>query len=125
MKINGTEYEMVMTDRTPEEIGNKFKRILEDKGKPEDITELLSHYPSLPGFVGPYLLAIYFKCFDRSRKAADLMDEAISKLQSDSVSSSSKDIVDQATYHIISEPFLKQLWPQAGEIYANVERFDD
>ena len=125
MRINGTEYKVVMTNKTPEEIGNKFKRILEDKGKPEDITEMLSHYPSLPGFVSPYLLAIYFKCFDRPQNAADLMDEAISKLQSDSVSSSSKDIVDQATYHILFEPFVKQLWPQAGEIYANVERFED
>ena len=125
MIINGSEYKVVMTNKTPEEIGNKFKRILEDKGKPEDITEMLSHYPSLPGFVSPYLLAIYFKCFDRPQNAADLMDAAISKLQSDSVSSSSKDIVDQATYHILFEPFVKQLWPQAGEIYANVERFED
>lgn len=125
MNINGIEYKVVLTNRTPEEISNKFKLIMADEGSPEDITELLSQYPDLPGFVSPYLLAIYYKCFNEKEKAACLMDEAILKLQSDSISYTSKDLIDKATYQTIYEPFVKQLWPQAGEIYANVDRFED
>lgn len=125
MNINGIEYKVVLTNRTPEEISNKFKLIMADEGSPEEITELLSQYPDLPGFVNPYLLAIYYKCFNEKEKAACLMDEAILKLQSDSISYTSKDLIDKATYQTIYEPFVKQLWPQAGEIYANVDRFED
>ena len=125
MIINGTEYKAVMTERTPEEISGKFKKILEEKGNPEDIDAMLAQYPSVPKFVSPYLHAIYFKNLDEPHRAAGFMDEAISELQSDPICRSSKDFVDKATYHIIYEPFVKQLWSQAGEIYANVDRFDD
>ena len=125
MIINGTEYKVVMTERTPEEINSKFKRILEEKGNPEDIDDMLAQYPSIPKFVSPYLHAIYFKNLDEPHRAAGFMDEAITELQSDPICRLSKDFVDKATYHIIYEPFVKQLWSQAGEIYANVDRFDD
>ena len=125
MILNGIEYKVALTDKTPEEIENKFKKILEDNGKPEEVEDLLSQYPSLPGFVGPYLFAIYYKCISDFKKAACLVDEAISKLKADSVNSSSKNISDGSIYHFIYEPLEKQLWPQAAEIYANVDRFND
>lgn len=125
MIINGIEYKVTLTDKTPEEIGDKFKKILENNGKPEEIEDLLSQYPSLPDFVCPYLFAIYYKSLSDFKKAARLVDEAITKLKSDSVNSSSKDISDGSIYRFIYEPFEKQLWPQAAEIYANVDRFND
>lgn len=104
MKINGTEYNVVMTNKTPEEISVKFDQILNDNGKREEVDELLSQYPALPQFVHPYLLAIYFKHNHIFKEAADLMDEAISKLQSDSISHSSKNFFDKATYYTNMSP---------------------
>ena len=90
-----------MTERTPEEITGKFKRILEEKGNLEDIDAMLAQYPSIPKFVSPYLHAIYFKNLDEPHRAAGFMDEAITELQSDPICRSSKDFIDKTTYYII------------------------
>lgn len=125
MVINGKHFDVALTDRTPFEINQRFKEIVESGKGMDSIDQLLSEYPRVPDFVPPYLKSIFCKSIKQLGKAADYMDEAIAKLIKDDISAQTREIVGAATYMFIYQPFEKQLWGQAGEIYSQVDRFDD
>ena len=125
MVINGKQFDVALTDRTPFEINQRFKEIVDSAKGMDSIDRLLSEYPHVPDFVAPYLKSIYCKSIKQSGKAADYMDEAIAQLIKDGISAQTGEIVGAATYMFIYRPFEKELWGQAGEIYSQVDRFDD
>ena len=125
MEINGIQYNTVLTDKTPTEISQRFGTIVEGKNGFQAIEQLLSEYPHVPSFVLPYLKAIYCKSMDDADGAAEYMDEAIEQLREVDFSSIKGEVFGEATYMFIYGPFEKELWGQAGEIYSNVDRYED
>lgn len=115
----------MLTNKTPEEIAERFKEIVENKKGIASVEQLLDEYPLVPLYVKPYLQSIYFKDNEDFTMAAAYMDDAISLLKAESVSSRTGKLNDAAVYMFVYNPFEKELWGQAGEIFANVNRYDD
>lgn len=114
----------MLTQNTSIEIRDKFNLIVLEHKDISAIDDLLANYMDVPDFVLPYLQAIYYKALGYIDKAVKYIDTAINKLQEENSYSAPQDII-QEFEHSVYEPFEKQLWGQAGEIYANIDKYTD
>lgn len=114
----------MLTQNTSIEIRDKFNLIVLEHKDISAIDDLLANYMDVPDFVLPYLQAIYYKALGYIDKAVKYIDTAINKLQEENSYSAPQDII-QEFEHSVYEPFEKQLWGQASEIYANIDKYTD
>lgn len=94
-------------------IKTQFDRILEEHSDISAVEELLNRYQCLPDFVLPFFKAVYYKHFNEWNKSVCEIDRAVQL--ADDIS-----IIDG-----LCDRFYRKLWPQAGEIYANADRYAD
>ncbi len=95
---------MMCTKSTTIQIDEEFKLLVKNEAGLDAIDDMLSKYPSIPDYLAPYLKAVYCKDMDDKSIASEYMSKAIGKYD--------------ATNTLYKE-FAREMWAQAGEIYAN------
>lgn len=107
----GTEYRMVYTQATFEEMAKGFFSLVDDSYQEAEIEAFLSKYNSIPAFVHNYFRSSFFYHENKMAEAAKFMDIVLEDMESEKE--------DVAIFLTMFSQFPKKVYGLAGEIYAN------
>lgn len=108
---DGTEYKVLYTSSTFGEMAKTYNSLIANSGSESELEDFLAQYPTLPTFVLNFFRAKYAAFSNDYGKAARYMDFVIEEIESDNQ--------DVNTFLSFNRPLLKDIYGNAGEIYAN------
>lgn len=113
---NGTNWKIMYTSSTFGEMAERYNSIISNRGSESELEGFLAEYPSVPLFVSNYFRAKFAASSNNYANAARLMDLVFEEIESDNQ--------DTHTFLFFNGSLIKDIYGNAGEIYANNDQPD-
>lgn len=113
---DGTIYKTVFTSSTFGEIAEKYNSLITNHGAESELNDILAQYSTLPPFVSNFFRAKFAASSNNYANAAKYMDLVIEEIESADQ--------DVHTFLFFNSFLLKDIYGNAGEIYANNDNND-
>lgn len=104
------------TSSTFGEMAERYNSIISNRGSESELEGFLAEYPSVPLFVSNYFRAKFAASSNNYANAARLMDLVFEEIESDNQ--------DTHTFLFFNGSLIKDIYGNAGEIYANNDQPD-
>jgi len=113
---DGTNWKIKYTSSTFGEMAVRYNSLISNRSSESELEDFLAEYPSLPPFVSNYFRAKFAASSNNYVNAARFMDLVIEEIESDDQ--------DAQTFLFFNSSLVKDIYGNAGEIYANNDQPD-
>ncbi len=107
----GKQWKVMFTSTTFREMAQKYNSLITKFGSESELEDFLAQYSTLPPFVANFFRAKYAASSNNYGDAAKYMDLVIDEIESDNQ--------DVRIFLFFNSSLLKDIYGNAGEIYAN------
>ena len=111
---NGTEWRIMYTSSTFGEMAKKYNSLVTNSGSERELEDFLAEYSTLPSFVPNFFRAKFAASSNNYNDAARYMDLVIEEIESANQ--------DVHTFLFFNSSLVKDIYGNAGEIYANTDQ---